>query len=30
MDKPRPGSFADRNRGNRHERGYGGAWERLS
>lgn len=25
----REGRFADRNRGNRHERGYGTAWERL-
>ncbi|WKB52300.1 HNH endonuclease [Eleftheria terrae] len=24
-----PGSFADRNRGNRHQRGYGTAWDKL-
>ena len=27
--RPRPGSFADKSRGTRHERGYGSAWDRL-
>jgi 5-methylcytosine-specific restriction protein A len=26
---PTPGSFADRARGTRHERGYGAAWDKL-
>lgn len=27
--KTRPGTFADRRRGSRHERGYGTAWDRT-
>lgn len=27
--RPMPGSFADRSRGTRHERGYGGTWEKT-
>lgn len=27
--RPRPGSFADRSRGTRHQRGYGSAWDAL-
>lgn len=27
--RPKQGSFADRSRGTRHERGYGGTWEKT-